>query len=69
MSLTRYDCMGACDVPKEVVMGRNRAGGANELPLGRLARMAITRQFVNAYRATTTDRYLVARIQECIDDL
>ena len=21
MSLTRYDCMGACDVPKEVVMG------------------------------------------------
>ena len=50
-------------------MGRNRAGGANEFALGRLARMGMTRQFVDAYRATTTDRYLVAQVQGCIDDL
>ena len=50
-------------------MGRNRAGGASELALGRLVRMAITRQFVDAYRATTTDRYLVTQVQECIDSL
>ena len=50
-------------------MGRNRAGGANEFALGRLTRMGMTRQFVDAYRATTTDRYLVAQVQRCIDDL
>jgi superfamily I DNA/RNA helicase/Txe/YoeB family toxin of Txe-Axe toxin-antitoxin module len=61
--------MGVFNAHKEVVVGRSRGGDHRELALGRLTRMAITRQFVDAYRATTTDRYVVTRVQECIDDL